>query len=327
MTDNTETEAQEGAREKRPADAAGQSEVDVDAVLAAVAAEKERKSGWIRSLGFLVLTGVLFVSLGLLKNPAVDIVLIVAILLVHEAGHFIAMKACGYRDMRMFFIPLLGAAVSGRHCGAAGYKRALVCLSGPLPGIWLGIVLLALYYASRRQLLLRAATLTFIINLFNLAPIMPLDGGRFMAVVLFRRNLHVELVFDVLATLALFGLALALSSWVLGVVGVLMLMSVPRTFRIASVVAEVRPLVALPEQADVYSIPRAAAAQILKGLGERFKIKLSARHWAQNVIEVWDRLNTRPLGVAVSALLLGVYAGAFAGSLAIFTVATVLMRR
>src|SRR5262245_26006745 len=44
-----------------------------------------------------------------------NLFILVPVLLFHEAGHWVAMRAFGYRNLRMFFIPFLGAAVSGRN--------------------------------------------------------------------------------------------------------------------------------------------------------------------------------------------------------------------
>jgi len=49
---------------------------------------------------------------------------LVPILFIHETGHWIAMRVFGYRNLRMFFIPLFGAAVMGRHWNVPGWKKA-----------------------------------------------------------------------------------------------------------------------------------------------------------------------------------------------------------
>ena len=66
---------------------------------------------------------------------------LIPILLFHEFGHYVAMRVFGYQDLRMFFIPLFGAAVSGRHYNVPGWKKAIVSLAGPVPGIGLGVAL------------------------------------------------------------------------------------------------------------------------------------------------------------------------------------------
>jgi Zn-dependent protease len=70
---------------------------------------------------------------------------LVPVLFLHEAGHWVAMRLFKYRNLRMFFIPMFGAAVMGRHWNVPGWKKALVSLAGPLSGIILG-------WASSRRL-------------------------------------------------------------------------------------------------------------------------------------------------------------------------------
>src|SRR5262245_10303645 len=69
---------------------------------------------------------------------------LVGVLLFHEGGHWAAMRVFGYRDVRVFFIPFLGAATSGRARGVAGWKEAVVSLMGPVPGIIAGAVVFRL---------------------------------------------------------------------------------------------------------------------------------------------------------------------------------------
>ena len=53
---------------------------------------------------------------------------LLGVLLFHELGHYAGMRLFGYRDVRMFFIPFFGAAVSGRREGVAAWKEAIVLL-------------------------------------------------------------------------------------------------------------------------------------------------------------------------------------------------------
>src|SRR5438067_1346578 len=68
----------------------------------------------------LVLTLAAFILTQLKSSgSALNIAMIVAVLLFHELGHYAGMRVFGYRDVRMFFVPFLGAAVSGRRDGTA----------------------------------------------------------------------------------------------------------------------------------------------------------------------------------------------------------------
>lgn len=149
---------------------------------------------------------------------------VLVILLLHEGGHALAMRAFGYRDMSMFFIPFLGAVVTGRPREIVAWKQALVLLAGPLPGLLLGLGLLwgvsahpALFDGFDWRMV---AVMAIGINLFNLLPLTPLDGGQLMELSLFSRWPRSRLVFSALSVLALLALALWFGNIALGVVGV-----------------------------------------------------------------------------------------------------------
>ena len=150
----------------------------------------------------------LFVGLGMRDQPIVFTVMLVGVLFFHELGHYVGMRIFGYRNVRMFFIPLFGAAVSGQKTSAKSYQEAIVTLLGPLPGLCLAVVLFGMAFIpgfprEYRLILVQASLLMAFLNGFNLLPIFPLDGGRLLNQILFSRNRYLEGVFQVLASLAL----------------------------------------------------------------------------------------------------------------------------
>lgn len=161
-----------------------------------------------------------------------DIALLVAVLVVHEGGHWLGMRVFGYRDVKMFFIPFFGAAVSGKRGGVATWKEAVVLLLGPLPGIFLGLVFLMLTIIKPDPLWRDAGITLLLLNGFNLLPLGGLDGGRLFQRVLFSRQRHLEVVFLVLAGVSLLALAFSLRLWFLAFFAYLGLVVVPRRYRI-----------------------------------------------------------------------------------------------
>lgn len=146
---------------------------------------------------------------------------VLAILLLHEGGHALAMRAFGYRDMSMFFIPFLGAMVTGRPRDIPAWKQALVLLAGPVPGLLLGAALLwwwggAIPSAGGFDWQM-AAWMAVLINLFNLLPLTPLDGGQLVELSLFSRWPRSRLLFSALSVAAMAALALWLESAVFAV--------------------------------------------------------------------------------------------------------------
>jgi len=105
----------------------------------------------------------------------------VLLLLVHEMGHVIQLRREGIKASAPMFIPFLGAVVSAKSLGGNALAEARVGLAGPILGT-LGAVAVAVAGALTGSDLLRALAFTgFFLNLFNLAPVLPLDGGRAMA--------------------------------------------------------------------------------------------------------------------------------------------------
>jgi Zn-dependent protease len=105
----------------------------------------------------------------------------VVLLFVHEMGHVIQLRREGIKASTPMFIPFLGAAIFSRSLGDNALAEARVGLAGPVLGT-LGAGVVALMGAlTGSDLLLALAYVGFLINLFNLLPVLPLDGGRAMA--------------------------------------------------------------------------------------------------------------------------------------------------
>lgn len=145
--------------------------------------KQERASNiWLRS--FVSLAA--YLILGYYIFPSYKILLLItAIVLLHEFGHFFAMKFFRYKDLGIFFIPLLGAYVSGSKRELSQKESAVILLAGPLPGILIGIAFYLLYKnnpdLSLAGLSFYTISLSFILlNLINLLPVYPLDGGQLL---------------------------------------------------------------------------------------------------------------------------------------------------
>jgi Zn-dependent protease len=105
----------------------------------------------------------------------------VLLLLVHELGHVIQLRREGIEASAPLFIPFLGAVVAAKSLGGNATAEARVGLAGPVLGT-LGAAVVALAAAATDSELLKALAFTgFFLNLFNLLPVVPLDGGRAMA--------------------------------------------------------------------------------------------------------------------------------------------------
>ncbi|HEX2103827.1 MAG TPA: site-2 protease family protein, partial [Solirubrobacteraceae bacterium] len=105
----------------------------------------------------------------------------VGLLFLHEMGHYIQLRREGVKPSGMVFIPFLGAAVGTRSLGGSALAEARVGLAGPILGSLATAALLPVIAATDDDFWRALAFTGFFLNLFNLLPVVPLDGGRAMA--------------------------------------------------------------------------------------------------------------------------------------------------
>lgn len=105
----------------------------------------------------------------------------VLLLLVHEMGHVFQLRREGIEASAPMFIPFLGAVVAAKSLGDDAGAEARVGLAGPILGSLAALVPLALWFATGDEFWRALAYVGFFLNLFNLLPVLPLDGGRAMA--------------------------------------------------------------------------------------------------------------------------------------------------
>jgi len=107
----------------------------------------------------------------------------VLLILVHEMGHYIAAKQ---RDLSVglpTFIPFVGAWISLKSQGLNAETQAFVGMAGPLLGSIGAYVVYLAALQSHTPWLYAIAYAGFVLNLFNLIPVVPLDGGHIVAVI------------------------------------------------------------------------------------------------------------------------------------------------
>jgi Zn-dependent protease len=102
----------------------------------------------------------------------------VLLILVHELGHGFAMKRCGVQAGWPVFIPFFGAMIAMKGLPQDRAHEAEIAYGGPLAGTAAALLVAGLGLATENRLLLALAYTGFFLNLFNLTPISPLDGGR-----------------------------------------------------------------------------------------------------------------------------------------------------
>jgi Zn-dependent protease len=105
----------------------------------------------------------------------------VLLLLIHEMGHVVQARREGLDASAPLFIPFLGAAIALKELPKDAGVEARVGLAGPILGTLGTCASVALWQITGNELFQALAFFGFFLNLFNLAPVLPLDGGRAMA--------------------------------------------------------------------------------------------------------------------------------------------------
>lgn len=167
--------------------------------------QKQEQPGniWMKSIMSLAL----YLLLGYYIFHSFDMLLIITgIVVLHEMGHFLAMKLFRYKDLGIFFIPLLGAYVSGTKREVSEKQSAIILLAGPLPGIIIGLVLYMINENNPGHSFLDISLssigkLFVVLNLINLIPIYPLDGGQLLNRVLLDEESWMGKIFVFLSAL------------------------------------------------------------------------------------------------------------------------------
>jgi Zn-dependent protease len=107
----------------------------------------------------------------------------VVLLLIHEMGHALVLKRQGVKATAPLFIPFMGAVIGMKEMPKNVFAEAQMALGGPILGSLGALACLMLWQVTGSSLFLALAYTGFLLNLFNLIPISPLDGGRAMAAI------------------------------------------------------------------------------------------------------------------------------------------------
>ena len=107
----------------------------------------------------------------------------VALLFIHEMGHVLALRMMGVRATAPMFIPFMGAFIGMKQMPKDAYAEAIMAYGGPLLGTIGALCCAAAGMLTGNPFWYALATTGFLLNLFNLLPISPLDGGRIIGVI------------------------------------------------------------------------------------------------------------------------------------------------
>jgi len=173
----------------------------------AIAPPPDERPWWRRGLSWLVVAGAFLLKFGkaallllpkakLLTTSGTMLVSLAAysliwgwkfalgfilLLFVHEMGHVIQLRREGIPASAPMFIPFLGAVVTAKSLGDDATAEARVGLAGPVLGTLGSLALLPIAAATGEDFWYALVFTGLFLNLFNLLPVVPLDGGRAMA--------------------------------------------------------------------------------------------------------------------------------------------------
>ena len=107
----------------------------------------------------------------------------VALLFIHEMGHVVALRMMGIKATAPMFIPFMGAFIGMKQMPDNAFDEAVMAYGGPLLGTMGAIGCAGAGLLTGNPFWYALATTGFLLNLFNLLPISPLDGGRIIGVI------------------------------------------------------------------------------------------------------------------------------------------------
>jgi hypothetical protein len=132
------------------------------------------------------------------------------------------MKLFGYQNVRMLFIPLMGAFVQGSKEEYSLKESLIVTAAGPLPGVLIGAVLI-LFAADIHQVwMIDLGLLFLLLNMINLVPLDPLDGGQLFKLLIPKNQEMFLLGFAFVSSMFLIGIGWYIDSYVLIAFGFIM---------------------------------------------------------------------------------------------------------
>lgn len=137
---------------------------------------------------------------------------LVAVLVFHEYGHLRAMKKFGIPTKGMYLIPFFGGIAVGDK-PRSQWQDVYISMMGPVYGLLMTAVFFAIFMVTGSHFCGLVASTSALLNLFNLIPVYPLDGGRVVKALVFSRRNYISLVL-----LLIISAACTLLTWKAGLV-------------------------------------------------------------------------------------------------------------
>ncbi|WP_193210885.1 site-2 protease family protein [Luteolibacter marinus] len=262
----------------------------------------------LRRILLLAGTIAFFILLFGRDQPLQTAVTVIFLAALHEAGHWLPMRIFGFRGIPPIFIPFTGATERGRKLHAPAWQQLVVLLGGPIPGLVAGLAMLAhgYFYPDTPLWMIDAAGMAVALNALHLLPVLPMDGGKIVDLLVFRDLPLLRPFFTVTASLSAFAAALVLKSKVLRYIAMAMFGGVLWDVRTIQVVRGARRLPWAGEVNDESE----ALRRIFRGLREEGQgAFIGSENWhrkiealLQEVMRKRPRLATRFAGGSLLAI-------------------------
>jgi len=150
-------------------------------------------------------------------------VIVVVSLVIHEYGHVWAMRAVGIPTKGFYLIPFVGGAAVPERAFASRLEEHFVAIAGPVFGLAQATLIYGLYLIYQNPLLGAIAAWIAVLNLFNMIPITPLDGGRIIKSATMSVGPGIGMAVLISSIFVGIGLMFWLKSWILALIVVISL--------------------------------------------------------------------------------------------------------
>jgi tetratricopeptide (TPR) repeat protein len=249
----------------------------------------------------MVISFLVFVAIYALRLPSQLFLMFVGVLLFHEGGHILAMRICGYQALGVLFIPFLGALATARKDDASLAQKVWISLAGPLPGLILGITIALSQspqgvdgledWLMHPTWLQQLSWVLIALNLFNLLPIYPLDGGQVVDLLLFSRSAYLGILFKVIGIILLFTIGLVNPLMI--AFAIIIATTIPHSFKVARAQSRLKREFRSVDKADQTAFIRAVYTRFqqppyqLWGFLQKFSVALALLDSRREVATKW----------------------------------------
>ncbi len=233
-------------------------ELEVEAFQKNKQITEAKKGGFVPNLIIFIISMLAFMISFRVSLSLAIILQMVVVLFIHELGHYIAMYIFKYQDLKVMFIPFLGAATIGQgHNKTSALQKVIVYLMGPAPGIIIATVLL-IFFQDKAPFIREFAIMMLTLNYINLLPILPLDGGRLFELALFSKYRFLKTGFIAISILLLAAGAVVANTPILWFLPIALLVNLISQMKNGKIISEINKQVENEnlENSDNVLLPR-----------------------------------------------------------------------